>query len=69
MVEITIVVYTMLFIIWLTGAIVSLSQSQAHRWHYPKLRERIVLAILWPLDLLLNCWALLKWAKRNITGK
>ena len=67
--EITIIVYVLIFIIWLTGAIASLSQMQQYSWHYPKLRERIVLSILWPLDLLWNCWSLLKFIKRNITGR
>lgn len=67
--EITIIIYVLIFIIWLAGAIASFTQLQQFYWRHSKLMEKIVIALVWPIDFLLSCWTLLKWIKRNITGR
>ena len=67
--EITIVLYLLIFIIWLSGAIASFCELHAQRWHHLKIQERLALAMLWPLNLILTIWISIKWIKGLIKGE
>jgi len=67
--EITVVLYMLIFIIWLSGAIASFCELHAQRWHHPSIRERLVLAMIWPLNVIITVWFTFKWIIKLIKGE